>query len=189
MVTVNLPVGSIKSIINIDDPNVNVSIEDAIELLNSSDKAIRSMYSMPETCDNPRGFGKIINYTHDINYITKISKKPITSSNVINYHELVVRFNDNKEYTFIFPSFVKLFSRTTKTFVPVEYVKKSDMLIDWQNLTAQVLSNNPVNFNPEEYYNIIINANDNSSSTFYINGLLSYVYYNNFRDKEKAVEE
>lgn len=189
MVTVNLPVGSIKSVINIDDPNVNISIEEAMELINSSDKPIRSMYSMPETCENPKGVGKIVKYTHDINYITKINKNKITSNNVINYHELVIRFNDNKEYTFIFPSYVKLFSRTTKTFVPVEYVKKSDMLIDWKNLTAQVLSNNPVNFTPEEYYNIIINANDNNSSTFYINGLLSYVYYNNFKEKEKTEEE
>ena len=45
-----------------------------------------------------------------------------------------------------------------KNYVPVEFVKKSDMLIDYQGYNVQIISNEPIEFKANEYYSIQINS-------------------------------
>ena len=180
--TINLPIETFKSIINIDDKNVLVSVESIMNFLkNNTDKSIRSMYTIPDVIN------KELVFNHDISYITKLTKQNITNTNDIKYYEIIVKFYNEKEITFIFPGYVKLFSKTAKNFIPVEFIKKTDVLVDYQGYNIYVLANNFVNFEPTEYYNIQINSNT-ENAPFYVNGILSYVYYNNFQKLEENHE-
>ena len=67
--TINLPIETFKSIINIDDKNVLVSVESIMNFLkNNTDKSIRSMYTIPDVIN------KELVFNHDISYITKLTK-------------------------------------------------------------------------------------------------------------------
>ena len=179
--TVNLPVNTIESIINIDDKNVLVPIETVTDLLNDKDKFVRSMHTIPDVVD------KSVNFNHDILYITKCVKQPITKTNDIHYYELTVQLYNDKEVKIVFPGYVKLFSKTAKNFVPVEFIKKVDILVDYMGYNVRVLANTPLeNFESSEYYSLQLNSSNNDFTSFYFNGILCYVYYNNF---QKEVEE
>ena len=79
MTTINLPVGTIQSIVNIDDPRVNIPIEDAFNFMQSTNddkKLIRGMESTVELkskTNNNQEFN-VLNFKHDINYIVKLRK-------------------------------------------------------------------------------------------------------------------
>lgn len=188
--TVNLPVESITHIINIDNPNVLVPIENVLEYFEkdagkNTDKSIRSMYTNTTVVD------KQINYMSDVYYITSLTKETIKNTNKIKYFKIHVKyFPSEKEYDLILPSYVKLFSRTAKTFVPVEFARKSDILIDYTGNIVQILSNEPVeDYTPSEYYSIQIFNNNENPITFYLNGIFCNVYYNNFDIKDGEVLE
>lgn len=184
--TINLPVNTIKNIINIDDKNVLVPIENIIQsLAENSDKPIRSMYTIFNIIDNNN-----IEFNHDISYITKCVKLPITNTNDIHYYELNVKFYNDKEVKLVIPGYVKLFSKTAKTFVPVEFIKKIDILIDYQGYNVHVLSNTPLeDFKCDEYYNIQLNSNNDDFTSFYFDGILGYVYYNNFQKDSEEIND
>lgn len=184
--TVNLPVNSISTIINIDDPRVTVPIEEMCELFKSDgEKTIRSMYSTPNVEE------KIITYDHDVSYITKVSKKQINDTYDIKYFKLHIKyFPSEKEVDLILPGFVKLFSRTAKSYVPVEFARKSDILTSYTNDIVQILSNEPIeDYSPEEYYNIQLTSYKDNLITFYLDGILCNVYYNNFNLKDQDENE
>jgi hypothetical protein len=183
--TVNLPVNSINTIINIDDPRVVVPIEELVESFKTDgEKTVRSMYSTPNVEE------KIITYDHDISYITKLTKEPIGNTYAIKYFKLHIKyFPSEKEVDIILPSFVKLFSRTAKSYVPVEFARKSDILTSYTNDIVQILSNEPIeDYTPTEYYSVSLNSYKDNMITFYLDGILCTVYYNNFNLKETSDE-
>jgi hypothetical protein len=185
MTTINLPVGTIQSIVNIDDPRVNIPIEDAFNFMQSTNddkKLIRGMESTVELkskTNNNQEFN-VLNFKHDINYIVKLRKLPILNPINVTYYKVKIRYFNEKEYDFVIPSYVKFYSATTKQLVPIEYINKSDILYDWQGFNAQVRELEETDFKPTEYYNMIINSPNDISMNFYFNGILGYVSYINF---------
>ena len=185
MTTINLPVGTIQSIVNIDDPRVNIPIEDAFNFMQSTNddkKLIRGMESTVELkskTNNNQEFN-VLNFKHDINYIVKLRKLPILNPINVTYYKVLIRYFNEKEYETIIPSYVKFYSATTKQLVPIEYINKSDILYDWQGFNAQVRELEETDFKPTEYYNMIINSPNDISMNFYFNGILGYVSYINF---------
>lgn len=174
-IIVNLPVETLNTIIDIDNKLVEVPI---IEFNGDDSKTIRTMYTIPDCSE------KIIKYEHDISYITHISKETVVNTNNIRYFKISFTYYNDKTVEYIIPGYVKFFSKTTRSYVPVEFIKKSDMLIDYQGYNVQVNNNEAVQFEAVNYYNIIINSANDMQTTFYLNGILSYVSYNNFNKKE-----
>ena len=75
-------------------------------------------------------------------------------------------------------------------FVPVEFMKKSDLLVDTHEHMVQVVEKEEISaeeaikLNEDEYYNFIINSSSsNYLLQFYFNDILSCISYNNY-DKE-----
>ena len=106
--------------------------------------------------------------------------------NKVRYFKVHVKyFPSEKEVDLIIPSYVKLFSRTAKSYVPVEFIRKSDILTDYTGNIVQVFTNEQItDFEPTEYYSINLNTNNNKYLiTFYFNGIFANVCYNNFNIK------
>lgn len=176
--TINLPVQSIKTIINIDDKRVEVPITQYLENFENSDFQIRTMFSIPDSTE------KIITYNHDIDFITSIKQEDVHNTNNIKYFKIIAKYYNNIQLEFILPGYVKFYSKTIKNYVPVEFVKKSDMLIDYQGYNVQIISNEPIEFEATKYYSIQLNSSADITVPFYLNGILSYISYNNFNIKE-----
>ena len=175
---VNLPVGTITEIINIDDPRVMVPIDEVVEQLkNDKDKIVRSMYGIPDINE------KIVKYKTEVSYIAKCTREEIKETNKIRYFKVHVKyFPSEKEVDLIIPSYVKLFSRTAKSYVPVEFIRKSDILTDYTGNIVQVFENEQVeDFQPTEYYSIKFTVGNNKYPiTFYLEGIFANVCYNDF---------
>lgn len=178
--TVNLPVDTLTHIINIDDKRVLVPVNEINEF-NNDETSIRSMYTMPETNN------KDIAFISEIAWILNFNKLEVKETNEVRYFKLRIKFFPcEKEVDMIIPSYVKLFSRTAKTFVPVEFARKSDILADYTGNIAQILSNELIeNYTPTEYYNMRVSiVNTDHLITFYLNGILANVCYNDFDIKK-----
>lgn len=185
--TVNLPVESLTSIINIDDVRVLTPVEEMVESFTKDSKQnIRSMFSIPDINE------KIVKYTHEISYITDCTKNEIKKTNEIRYFKIRVKyFPSETEKDLILPSYVKLFSRTAKSYVPVEFIRKSDILTDYTGNIVQVLANEQdTEFKPTEFYSIKLSvANNNYPITFYLDGIFANVFYNSFELDEENDNE
>ena len=181
--TVNLPVESLNYIINIDDVKVLTPVEELVKSFESDPKQnIRSMFSIPDINE------KIVKYTHEISYITSCTKNEIKKTNEIRYFKIRVKyFPSEKEKELILPSYVKLFSRTAKSYVPVEFIRKSDILTDYAGNIVQVLANEQeTDFKPTEFYSIKLSvANNSYPITFYLDGIFANVFYNSFELDEE----
>lgn len=180
---INLPVGTINTIINIDDPRVLVPINEAAELFgmdSAKPPVIRSMYSMPEITE------KIVNFKSDVSYISHIYKDEITKQpENVKYFKIHVKyFPSEKEVDLIVPSYVKLFSRGAKSYVPAEFIRKSDILVDYTGYYVQVFDNAELSteeFSPKEYYHIDLTTNNNQYLiTFYFEGIFASIANVNF---------
>ena len=192
MATINLPVGTIHSIVNIDDPRVIIPVEDALAFMeaNASDKKIiRGMETTVEIKQKKRGEQEfnVLDFKHDVNYITKFRKMPILNPINVTYYNTKIRYCNDAEYDVIIPSYVKFYSATTKQLVPIEYINKSDILYDYRGYNAQVREIAEIDFKPTEYYNMIISSPSDISMTFYYDGILAYVSYINFA-KDNSVK-
>ena len=190
MTTINLPVGTIHSIVNIDDPRVNIPVEDAFAFMQGDDKKIiRGMETTVEIKDKKRGEQefKVLDFKHDINIIDKFRRLPILNPINVTYYKVLIRYFNEKEYETIIPSFVKFYSATTRQLVPIEYINKSDILYDWQGFNAQVRELEETDFKPTEYWNFQISSPNDISMNFYYDGILSYVHYTNFT-KDNSVK-
>lgn len=177
-ITINLPVETINTIIDIDDKRVEVPISQYVQKFTDEEYQVRTMFSIPDSTE------KIITYSHDIDFITELTKNEVGNTNNIRYFKVIAKYYNNKEFEFVVPGYVKFYSKTIKNYVPVEFVKKSDMLIDYQGYNVQITSNEPVEFKATEYYSIQINSPADVVVPFYLNGILSYISYNNFNIKE-----
>ena len=180
---VNLPVETLTHIVNIDDPNVLVPIETIVnqfEEANSKNTVVRSMFSTPDISE------KIIKYNNEIVNITNCTCNEIGKTHDVRYFKITVKFYPSeKEVELILPSYSKLFSRTAKSYVPAEFVRKSDILIDYTGNIVQVLTNEPMpDFKPTKYYSLALTSNSRTPITFYINGIFGNVCYNDFNLEE-----
>jgi hypothetical protein len=184
---VNLPVETITHIVNIDDPRVLVPIDEIVELLkNDKEKPVRSMYGIPNIND------KIVKYKYEVSYIAKCTRQEIKETNNIRYFKLHVKyFPSEKEVDIILPSYVKLFSQTAKSYVPAEFIRKSDILTDYTGNIVQVFENEQVeDFKPTEYYSIKCTVNNNKYPiTFYVEGIFANVCFNDFDIQPEEAEE
>lgn len=133
---------------------------------------------------------KIVSYQTDISYIAKCSKHPITQTENTKYYKLHIKyFPSEKEVDIILPHYVKLFSRTAKSYVPVEYIRKSDVLTDYTNNIVQVFENVEVeDFKPTEYYTLkLTSSNETYPITFYVYGIFANIlYYDGFDETQGA---
>ena len=79
-----------------------------------------------------------------------------------------------------------MFSRSAKSYVPVEYIRKSDVLTDYTNNIVQVFETVEVeDFKPTEYYSIKLTSNnDKYPITFYVYGIFANIFYNDFKSEE-----
>lgn len=130
---------------------------------------------------------KIITYDTDISYISKITKDTITNPNDIKYYKVSIKyFPTEKTADIILPSYVKLFSRSAKSYVPVEYIRKSDILTDYKNNVVQVFETVEVeDFKPTEFYSIKVNSNnDKYPITFYVYGIFANIFYQDLKNEE-----
>lgn len=197
MSTINLPVKSINNIVDVDNRMLIISIDKAINTLNELANAkddrptgIRTLATYP-TCH-----GSYTSFKYEYCFINKITKKPIQYVNSnIKYWWVTFKFASDNSIRVLVPGFVKFYSLNNMSFVPVEFMKKSDLLVDTQERMVQVINKEEVTaeealeLNKDEYYNIIINSNnDNYMLQFYFNDILSSITYNNY-DYDASIKE
>ena len=181
---VNLPVESLTHVVNIEDPRVLVPIKELEEMFmkdSSKPITVKSMYSTPDISE------KIIKYNTDIATITNCTRKTIGKTHDVRYFKITVKFYPTeKEVELILPSYSKLFSRTAKSYVPAEFIRKSDILTDYTGNIVQVLTNELIeDYKPTEYYSLTLNTmNSKNPITFYLNGIFGNVCYNDFNLEE-----
>lgn len=172
---IDLPVNTINSTVNVDNPAVLDSIKTMAETFmkdSATRPVIRSIYSIPDTSD------KLINIKTDLSFITAINRFNITKKpDNVKYFKIHVKFFPNeKEVDLIVPSFIKFFSKSARAYIPAEYIRKSDILIDYQGWNVQVFENEEITDYklPGEYYHISINTNnDHYFVTFYYDGIFA----------------
>lgn len=190
--TVNLPVQSVHTIIDIDDPRLEIPIEEAMNRFSEGkgSTTIRSLFSEPAIVASSFRKDKNVDYNYGISYINKITKKHTDVTNPdIKYFDVKVKYFNDRVFNFLVPGYVKFFSRTLNIFVPVENMKKSDVLVDYAHNIVQMLKKTElgVEGNPHvpeisDYYSIrLSNEKAEILVPFYFNGILSHVYYNDFQ--------
>ncbi len=190
--TVNLPVQSVHTIIDIDDPRLEIPIEEAMNRFSEGkgSTTIRSLFSEPAIVASSFRKDKNVDYNYGISYINKITKKHTDVTNPdIKYFDVKVKYFNDRVFNFLVPGYVKFFSRTLNAFVPVENMKKSDVLVDYAHNIVQMLKKTElgVEGNPpvpeiSDYYSIrLSNEKAEILVPFYFNGILSHVYYNDFQ--------
>lgn len=199
-ITVNLPVQSVKFIVNVDDPKLEMPINDALDFFNNKNKdsrVIRSLFAEPTLIASTFRKDRNVDYKYGVSYINKIVKKPIEgASDGIKYFNVKVKYFNDKIDNFIVPGYVKFFSRTLNAFVPVENMKKSDVLVDYQHNIVQMLKKfeygqedtEPV---PDitEFYSIKLSCEKAEMLIpFYYNGILSHVYFNDYQKNISTTE-
>jgi len=201
--TINLPIQSVLSIIDNDDVNVDVSVNRAIDKIKSSNSSIRSLNTrvfidIERQSAMGRTFDPLsVKLTHEDCTITKISKRPIEKTNDIKFFNVRLEFSTGNEKKFILPSYVKFYSSRRGMFIPVEFIRNRDILLDYTGNIVKVDDVEQItDVKLTEFYSIhtlysIINnqfAEDNikilNEYNFYLNGILTSISYNNFQKRE-----
>lgn len=202
--SVNLPVENISTIIDVDSPSVEINIEDAIKKLKGG--ALRSMNAVITVnnfseMQNPRNLNlKNIDIDYDLFQITKIERKKIEKTNDIKFFKSTVEFANGLTKMIIAPSYIKLYSSRRGCFIPIEFVRNRDILLDYTGNMVKISDAELVDFKMTDFYNINvvyeieevdvdadINNNRkhlNENCNFYFNGILANVSYNNFQKKD-----
>ena len=190
--TVNLPVQSVHTIVDIDDTRLEIPIEEAMNRFAESkgSSVIRSLFSEPTLIASSFRKDQNIDYNYGVSYINKITKKQVENVKPdIKYFDVKVKYFNDKVFNFLVPGYVKFFSKTLNAFVPVENMKKSDVLVDYAHNIVQMLKkieygkdDNPPAPEISEFYSIrLSNEKAEILVPFYFNGILSHVYYNDFQ--------
>lgn len=189
VLSTNLPVESVLTIIDIDNKNVEIPIEDAIKKIKNS-----TIFSLNTTVNAENDFNN--RFEHDSLQIAKIDRKNIEKTNDLKFFNVVVEFSNCLTRSFIVPSYVKFYSLTRNAFTAIENIKNRDVLVDYTGQIVKILDPELVpDFEMTDFYNIITiynsveqNEHSNKKSTgdynFYLNGILSSVSYNNFQKKD-----
>lgn len=201
--TVNLPVESVHSIINIDDPRVNVPANEVQNLFakyQSDESKFRSMNSIMLVDSDFVGSKEIpdnmIERQHDIVIINEVRRKKIEKTNEVKFFKVQVNFRNGNSDTMILPSYVKLFSAHTGNFIPVEFIRSRNLLLDSAGNYVKVYDTEQVeDFKMTDYYSykVIYEVDEKfvengravpGICNFYLNNLLCNIPFNNFQIKE-----
>ena len=198
--SVNLPVESIQTIIDVNDKRVEVNIDEVMKKMKGkSDESIQSMNTtiVVEYDDlEKKKIGRII-YEHDTFNIESIERKKIEKTNDIKFYNVRIELNTGIVKKFIVPSYVKFYSSQRGIFIPVEYVRNRDILLDYTGNIVKI-DDTELNesFKMTDFYSIntkyeIDESPDLNESmkllnecNFYLNGILTNISYNNFQKKE-----
>jgi len=185
--SVNLPVGMIDIIINVDDRRMEVPIQEIAD--NMGEKKIEFIRSLNTLVDLPEEFenqsyveSDYIKINHSYSYINNVEKRKIGETNQLKFYKLQLEFANGIVKEMIFPSYVKFYSSHKGMFIPVEHLKSRDILVDYAFRMVKIedAEEVPDYQLPEEYWNIKVAYDEDEGMNFYLNGILANVSYNNF---------
>jgi len=175
---------------------------DAIEKLKAqrSDENIRSVNTKVEVNPNGNGvesdvnidFEKDVNLIEEVFYINKIERRRIERTNEIKFFRADVEFANGIQKSFIVPSYVKFYSSRRGIWVPVEFIRNRDILLDYTGRIVKIADTVQIeDFVMTDYYSIKaayeVSSEDTSfkDMNFYLNGILANISYNNFNKREE----
>ena len=137
-----------------------------------------------------------VEFEHNLVNVISISCKKIEKTNDLKFFKVNVEFSTGTTKEFVVPSYVKFYSLFRGLFVPVEFVRNKDILIDYSGNIVKVEDTIPIpDFKMTNFYSIIakyevptnIDLNEYSKRlndcNFYLNGILTTISYNNFQKK------
>ena len=198
--SVNLPVESIQTLIDINDKNVEIDINAAMKKLKEkSDESIQSLNTIvtAEYKDPEKKIFEKACYDHDTFTISSIERKKIEKTNDIKFYNVRIEFSTGIIKEFVVPSFIKFYSSQRGIFIPVEYARNKDILLDYTGNIAKiddaVLNES---FKMTDFYSINTTYELDESPdlneymkilnecNFYLNGILTNIPYNNFQKKD-----
>ena len=197
--SINLPVESLQTIVDVNDSRVEIDINEAMKRSKGkSDESIQSMnaiaFSTYKDIEKKKFDHAVIEYsTFNIN---EINRRKIERTNEIKFYDVKIEFCTGIVKEFTVPSYVKFYSSQRGIFVPVEYVRNRDILLDYTGNIAKI--NDTVlneSFKMTDFYNMNVvydieeyDLNEYmkvpSECNFYLNGVLTNTPYNNFQKKE-----
>jgi len=90
----------------------------------------------------------------------------------------------------LFHGFIRLFSKTTKSFVPIEFLKKTDLLVDYSGANIKMIKKEELpdyQIENHEYYSLLVSTDPKLQETeyesqIYLNGILTAIPYYNFEN-------
>ena len=199
--SINLPVETVLSIIDVNDKRVEVDMKEALKRFKGkSDETMQSMNTVvtAQYKDLDLKLFEKAYYDHCTFTIYNIDRKKIERTNELKFFNVRIEFSTGKVKTFTVPSYVKFYSSQRGIFIPVEYIKNRDILIDYTGNIAKI-DDAALNesFKMTDFYNIATTYEVEESPelneyskilnecNFYLNGVLTNISYNNFQKKEE----
>jgi hypothetical protein len=197
--SINLPVESLETIIDVENRLFEININDAIKKLSAEKdsyiKTMNTLVTIPEEMENKKYVEpEYINIEHGTYFINNIEEKEIEKTNELKFFKIDFEFTNGIKKSYVFPSYVKFYSSHKGMFIPVEFLKSRDILMDISGCMVKIEDATEVpDFEMTNYYNIKVayeRDEDNFDErkiwfNFYLNGILANVSYNNFQKKEK----
>lgn len=185
--SVNLPIDTIRTIVNVDDRRVEIPIDEAAGVLGEKKaeciRSLNTLVDLPEEFMNQQYVEpEYIKINHTYSYINNIEKKKIGETNELKFYKLHVEFSTGLTKDLIVPSYVKFYSSHKGMFIAVEHLKSRDILVDYSFNSIKIEDSEEVNDYqmPEEYWNIKVAYDEDEGMNFYLDGILANVSYNNF---------
>ena len=202
--TINLPVESVLTIIDCENKNVEIPIN--VALSKFSGKYSSSIQSLNAIITVSYADKEKKIFEHDktaIEYneveITNVTRKKIERTNELKFFNVKTEFSNGIRKEFIVPSYVKFYSSMRGFFVPVEYIRNRDILLDYKENIVKIEDAELVEdftmtdfYNMNAVYNVDLNIDLNeyqkrlNDYNFYLNGILANISYNNFQKKEEG---
>lgn len=201
--SINLPVESLETIIDVDDRMFEISVKDAMEKLvkekDSYIKTMNTLVTIPEEMENKKYVEpQYIEIEHGTYFINSIEEKEIEKTNELKFFRIDFEFANGLQKSYVFPSYIKFYSSHKGMFIPVEFLKSRDILLDISGKMIKIEDAIEVpDFEMTNYYSIKIAYEKDEESfddrklwfNFYVNGILANVSYNNFQKKEQETKE
>ena len=200
--SINLPVETLETIVDAENRMFEVNVKDAIKKLNTEGidyiKTINTLVSIPEEMENRKYVEpEYITITNGTYFINKIEEKQIEKTNELKFFKIDFEFYNGIKKSYIIPSFVKFYASHKGQFIPVEFLKSRDILLDVSGRMVKIEDAEVIeDFEMTNYYNIkVAYEKDENNETqkiwfnFYLNGILANVSYNNFQKKDKEISE
>lgn len=185
--SVNLPIDTIDTIVNVDDRRVEIPIDEAASELNEKKveciRSLNTLINLPDEFLNQNYVEpEYININHEYSYINNIEKKKIGETNELKFYKLHVEYSTGIIKDLIVPSYVKFYSSHKGMFIAVEHLKSRDILVDYSFKMVKIEdAEEAVDYKmPEEYWNIKVAYDEDEGMNFYLDGILANVSYNNF---------
>lgn len=201
--SINLPVETLDTIIDVENKMFEINVKDAIEKLKTNEveyiKTLNTLVEIPEEMENRKYVEpEHISIINDTYFINRIEEKQIEKTNELKFFKIDFEFYSGIKKSYIVPSYVKFYSSHKGQFIPVEFLKSRDILVDVSGRMVKIDDSELVtDFEMTNYYNIKIAYEKDENETderkiwfnFYLNGVLANVSYNNFQKKDKDINE